>query len=159
MKRVLILLITLLMLPFLGCVLDCPLINIQEKMPKSIIKEFHNTHPHAENISWEKDGEYWEVEFTSNGQEMEIVYDRNGSVVETEVQISQDALPGNLLLYLEDMYTSYTIIESEKIENTMGIFYEIELSADGKNMEMIFYEDGRFYRMEDEDEDDDEESQ
>ncbi|MCD4745003.1 MAG: PepSY-like domain-containing protein [Bacteroidales bacterium] len=60
----------------------------------------------------------------------------------------------NSVCPLNQYHNDYTISEAEIAENQEGTFYEVELrSPDGKEIELIFDQDGNFIKIEVEDDD------
>ena len=120
-------------------------------------KSFEISNPNAKDVSWEKDGEFVEVEFTENGIEKSILYNSEGNVVESETEIDVDQLPEAILLFIADNYPEAEIEEAETLENTEGSFFEVEIENQNEGeTELLFSADGVFVKEVLEHDDDDE---
>ncbi len=114
-----------------------------ETTKSSIKSTFRSQHPNAKDVEWSKDGEYTEVEFTENGVDKYIAYDSKGKVFETTITISKESLLTSIKDYVQKNYSEHAINEAEKVENSDGIFYELVLKRDGKEVELIFNNHGK----------------
>lgn len=123
-------------------------------IPKAVEENFNNEYPNSQNAEWEKEGDYYEVEFETGGVEKTVVYDKNGSVISTEIEIAISKLPATITNYINKNHSDYTIEEAEREENKEGIFYEVELEKEDDEIELIFNSEGKFINAEQEDDDD-----
>lgn len=123
-------------------------------VPDAVMSAFNSAHPDARDVEWEKEGEYYEVEFEEGRVEMEIVYDIEGNVIETEIEIDVSDLPDAIVKYINDNYSDYKIDEAEKIENGEGVLYEVEIEYKRSELELMFDGNGNFLGEDDEGEDD-----
>ena len=130
-------------------------ISINE-IPTDVVDDFDSRHANSSGIKWEKEGNYYEAEFTENGVEKEIVYDLDGNWVQTECEISLDDVPQAANDYIAANYPEAKIEEAESINRAEGDFVEVEIQ-DGKNeRELLFDTSGNFIEEVIEDDHDDE---
>ena len=58
------------------------------KVPEAVKMAFAKAYPSADDVDWELEDGHYEVEFEmADDKEMSIVYDANGALLETEVEI------------------------------------------------------------------------
>lgn len=91
-------------------------------------------YPGAENAKWEKDGEFYEVEFNYNYTEYEVKYDKKGYIVEIEYEIDPKYLPEGVLAKVEAKYPGKKV-EASYVEYRRFGYYEVEISEDAHHAE------------------------
>lgn len=130
----------------------------EQVLKKSLEEDFKASNPDAKNISWEVEGDYKEVEYTENGIEKSILYDAEGKIIESEIEIEAEQLGETILTYIEENYPEAEIEEAEKVKNADGIFYEVEIETeDDQEIELLFSKDGSYIKEEIETDDEGEE--
>ena len=118
-----------------------------KEVPKVVAQAFEKEYPNTK-VDWniEKDG--YEAEFKYNGKESSADYDKSGRKLETEIEIAQNEMPKNALLYLKTNYPKNKIKETAKITTLKGVIsYEAELKIDGQNNDLIFDANGNFIKI------------
>ncbi len=94
---------------------------------------------------WEKENGKFEAGFKHNGSIMSILYEANGAMVESEVDIKVSDLPASVLAYVKEHYKGKSIKEGAKITKADGtVNYEAEVA--GKDV--IFDANGKFLKEE-----------
>ncbi len=139
----------------------------ETQVPAAILKAFNQAYPKAilsEYSEEMEDGQkVYEISFRKDGHKMDVLYSRDGVVIEIAESISLEELPLAIQNELKKKFSKYEIKESEKISKDTNIFYEVELmvESDGEiqKYEILFSEDGQIIKQEKEDEDDDGEEQ
>lgn len=114
------------------------------KVPAPVKAAFTKDYP---NISpkWEKENGKFEAGFKQHGSVMSILYEANGTMVESEIDIKVSDLPASVLAYVKEHYKGKTIKEGAKITKADGtINYEAEVG--GKDV--IFDANGKFLKEE-----------
>ena len=82
--------------------------------PEVVKNEFSKMFPDATDIRWEKENEdEWEAEFKQDDQEVSSKYSIDGKWLETEKQISINALPELILSTLDKEFNGYKIEKAE----------------------------------------------
>lgn len=113
------------------------------EVPSAVTTKFTSTYPKAEHPKWEKEGNNYEAEFEFNEVEMSALFDANGTIVETEVEIKVSELPKAVTDYMAKNVAGSKIREASKITDAAGkITYEAE--ANKKNY--IFDSEGTFIK-------------
>lgn len=138
MKKVLILMAT-------GIVTSLAIAQrIAEKnVPKPVKEALQKAYPTAKEIKWDKEGSNYEASFDFNKTDYSVLFDANGTVIETEVEIEISQLPKAVLAYIAANYKAQKIKEAAKITNANGIItYEAEI----KGKDLIFDSKGNFIK-------------
>ncbi len=128
-------------------------------VPEKLTKTFQAQHPDANKVYWEKEGEYYAVEFKENRIEKEVVYDIEGNIVSTETEIPEKSLPSAIQDYVSSNYDGFSIDEAVKEKTEKGIFYEIEIESKDKEFELEFDGDGNFIKKKSGEDDGDDEGE
>ncbi len=120
-------------------------------VPEIVQQAFKKLYPKATDVEWEKEGDNYEAECEIAKEEMSVVFDSSGTLLETEKEIEVKALPQAVSNYVQSILPGKKIKEASKITMANGtIFFEAEV--DGKDY--IFDEQGNFVRIENEAQDD-----
>lgn len=95
------------------------------KVPELVKSAFSKAYPSADDVQWELEDGNYEVEFElAEDQEMSVVYDASGSLLETEVPIQFSDLPQAM----QDALKGKKVKELTKITHGKGIVtYEAEV--------------------------------
>ena len=96
-----------------------------KKVPEAAKMAFAKDYPKADDVKWEMEDGNYEVEFEiADDQEISVVYDANGAVLETEVEIAFSELPKAA----QDALKGKKVKEAAKITNAKGVVtYEAEV--------------------------------
>ena len=112
------------------------------KVPAAVKAAFTKQYP-GTDAKWEKEAGKYEVNFKQNGNTMSALYEANGTLTETEMDIKVADLPATVLAYVKEHYKGKTIKEGAKITKADGsVNYEAEVA--GKDV--IFDATGKFLR-------------
>lgn len=116
----------------------------QDKNVPAIIKSaFQKQYPDAKEVKWEKENGNYEAEFEVGETDYSVLIDASGNIIETEIEISNDALPANAKEYISKNYAGQKIKEAAKITDAKGtVTYEAEI----KGKDLIFDSNGVFIR-------------
>ena len=113
------------------------------KVPTSVKTSFTKQFPGVAT-KWEKENGKYEASFKKDGNTMSALFEKNGTMTESETDIKVSALPAAVLAYVKANYKSKTIKEAAKITKSDGtIMYEAEV--DGKDV--IFDSNGKFVKV------------
>jgi hypothetical protein len=113
------------------------------EVPQTAQTSFHLAHPNAEEIKWEKEGESFEVNFEENEVEMSVLLDAEGSILETESEISTSELPTKAKDYLASNFPGEKVKEAAKIIDQDGT---IKFEAEIGGLDIFFDQDGNFLK-------------
>ena len=112
------------------------------KVPAAVKTSFAKQYPGAA-AKWEKEDGKYEAGFKMDGSSMSALFEANGTMTESEMDIKIADLPANVLAYVKDHYKGKSIKEGAKITKADGtINYEAEV--DGKDV--IFDAAGKFLK-------------
>jgi hypothetical protein len=112
-------------------------------VPQPVKSAFQKAYPNAKEVKWEKEGSNYEAEFDYNKADHSVLFDANGSLIETEVEIEVNQLPKGVLEYVAKNYQGQKIKEAAKITDAKGVVtYEAEI----KGKDLIFDSNGNFIK-------------
>jgi hypothetical protein len=118
--------------------------KLQEKdVPASVKTAFQKNFPQAKVEKWEKEGVNFEAEFELNKSEQSVLFDAQGGIIETEIEIEISELPNEIVDYVKTNYKGQSVKEAAKINDTKGtLTYEAEI----KGMDLLFDSNGKFIK-------------
>lgn len=110
------------------------------KVPVPVKESFSQHFPGA-TAKWEKEDEKFEAGFKFQDHSMSALFDANGTMTESEIEIKVAELPANVLAYLKANHNGTTINEAAKITKANGeMIYEAEI----KGKDLLFDMNGNF---------------
>ena len=112
-------------------------------VPAEVKAAFTKNYPNVKAKGWEKEDGNYEVEFDSNKNEMTLVIDRKGNVVQTETEIKVSELSKIITDYCAKNYAGKKIKEASKIVDAKGV---ITFEAEIEKMEVLFDANGKFIK-------------
>ena len=112
------------------------------KVPAAVKASFAKAYPGA-TAKWENEEGKFEAEFKVNGKEASAVFDANGTMEESEIEIKSSELPAPALAYVKEHYKGKSIKEATKITKKEGAI-TFEAEVDGKDV--IFDAMGKFIK-------------
>jgi hypothetical protein len=118
--------------------------KLKEKdVPTPVKTAFQKNFPQAKVEKWEKEGVNFEAEFELNKTEQSVVFDEQGNLLETEIEIELNQLPKGVLEYVIANYKGQNVKEAAKITDAKGnVTYEAEI----KGMDILFDSNGKFIK-------------
>lgn len=118
--------------------------KLQEKdVPAPVKTAFQKNFPQAKVEKWEKEGVNFEAEFELNKTKQSVLFDAQGNLLETEVEIKLTQLPKGVLEYVKANYKGQKVKEAAKITDAKGtVTYEAEI----KGMDLLFDSNGKFIK-------------
>lgn len=112
------------------------------KVPAAVKSSFEKQFPGAV-AKWEKEDGKFEAGFKINGHTMSALFEANGTMTESEIDMKVADLPATVLAYVKEHYKGKSIKEAAKITKSNGIVnYEAEVA--GKDL--IFDAAGNFIK-------------
>jgi hypothetical protein len=112
------------------------------KVPAPVKESFARQFPGVVP-KWEKEDGKYEAGFKQNGQEMSAVFEANGTMTESEIEIAVSELPALVKEYIKTHYNNAAIKEAAKITSVSGTM-EYEAAIKGKDI--IFDSNGNFIK-------------
>lgn len=112
------------------------------KVPTAVKESFAKKYPGAKP-KWGKEDDKFEAGFKQGSHSMSAVYEANGTMTESEVDIKVAELPVTILAYVKEHYKGANIKEAAKITKRDGTLnYEAEVNK----MDVIFDTNGKFIK-------------
>lgn len=112
--------------------------KVPAAVKSTFVKQFQGVTP-----KWEKEGAKFEAGFLQDGLEMSAVFDANGNMEESEMEINVNVLPPVVLNYIKTHYSGLPVKEAAKITKSNG---EINYEAAIKGRDLIFDSSGNFIK-------------
>lgn len=113
----------------------------QPKIPQGVLDAFAKQYPGVK-AKWEQEHGNYEATFEKDKHELNVTYDPQGNLIETEEEINISEAPATISTYIEQHYHK-KIKEIERVKDAKGVItYEAEL---GK-VELIFDANGQFVK-------------
>lgn len=100
------------------------------------------------SADWDKEGDNYEASFEQKGTEISIVFDANGSILETEREIKTSELPIAIQDTLKKDYAGFEIEEAARIETKGVVTYEAEVEKGKMSLDLIFDATGKLLKKE-----------
>lgn len=116
----------------------------EKEVPQIIKKALHEKYPTAKPVKWDKEKNNYEASFDANEVDISVLFNQDGKIVETEVEIQISKLPKNALVYIKKHFKNQKVKEAAKITNQKGkVIYEAEIA--GKDI--LFDGNGSFIKV------------
>jgi hypothetical protein len=112
------------------------------KVPNAVTSAFSKQHAGVKNVTWEMEGGGYEASFQTNSTNSSVIYDKNGNLVESEVDIKVNQLPAPANEYVKTHYHS-AVKEASKITKANG---EVNYKAMVNQVHVIFDSNGRYLK-------------
>lgn len=132
-----------------------PLAIQAQSVPQNVLDQFAKDYPEASEVKWEKAKANFEVEFFSDGDEMEALYDAKAEVLEIERSLPMRALPDVVADAFEAKYAGLEAEECAIIEVGGLKYFELEYMENGEEKEVLFDESGKEMEVDSTEEDED----
>lgn len=118
--------------------------KLQEKeVPAQVKTSFQKHYPNTKEVKWDKEGEKFEASFDLNKIDNSVLFDAQGNILETEVEIELNQLPKGVLEYVKTNYKGQNVKEAAKITDAKGtVTYEAEI----KGLDLLFNSNGTFIK-------------
>ncbi len=114
----------------------------ESQVPAAAKTAFQKKYPNV-IASWEKEGKNYEVNFKQDGKTMSSVIDKNGTIIETETDMTVKDLPQTAQNYLKEHYKDAKIKEAAKIVKANG---EVNYEALANGKDVMFDAKGNFIK-------------
>lgn len=115
------------------------------QVPTNLNSNFQKTYPNATDVEWEREGENYKVEFEMGQMDNEIYYGKNGNVLKSEMEITENGLPPAVKKTVQNKYPNYKIDEVVVTEENGRKTYGVELEKwFQKDKKLLIAGDGTF---------------
>jgi hypothetical protein len=112
------------------------------EVPAAVKAAFAKKYPRA-TAKWERENGKYEAAFKQKGHTMSALFDTNGTMAESEIDIKVGDLPAATLAYVKEHYKGKIIKEASRITKADGT---INYEADVSGKDVIFDESGKFVK-------------
>jgi hypothetical protein len=122
-----------------------------QKKPSEIVqKEFSNKYPTAKSVKWSNEEKTeWEAEFKSDSKKMSASFDNSGKWIESEMAITEKALPVSVVSTLNKDFSGYRKTHIEIYDSPEIKGFELGLKKGEISVEVIFDNNGKILRKTD----------
>jgi hypothetical protein len=117
------------------------------EIPENIRNKFNTLYPDAQNIHWYKEIKTYEVTFTNKKTNISISFDFDGNITETEEEITQREVPGEVLNMIDSKFSRATITSFNKIRSYGKLQYEADMKIKNENYKVFFTPEGKIIRQ------------
>ncbi len=118
--------------------------KVSEKEVPAVVKSaLQKSHPNAKELKWEKEKGNNEAGFEVGETDYSVLIDASGSILETEVEVSEAELPATAKAYIIKNYAGTKIKEVAKITDAKGV---VTYEAEVKGKDLIFDTTGKFLK-------------
>jgi hypothetical protein len=101
----------------------------ESKVPKEVLKAFHENYPNIKKVQWEIEKLNYEAEYVSKQIKSSTLFDEHGNILSTEHAISTKALPLATQAYLKKNKLMSKIHDTNLITDAKKeIGYEVEIN-------------------------------
>ena len=119
-------------------------------VPDAVKTKFASMYPNINRPKWEKEHGKYEAEFKENNVETSVLFERDGTYVQTEVEIPISSLPSGVSDYASKNLAGKKITEATQITGADGtVSYEAEIGGP----DYLFDSNGNFIRKDSDDSD------
>lgn len=98
---------------------------LADKLPVAVKTAFEKAYPNAKQTKWDKEKNDFEASFKNQKEDLSVVFDAKGNILETEKDIPFEKLPANVQKALKGKKISETAI----IIKGGKTFYEAEVGG------------------------------
>jgi len=119
-----------------------------ENVPPAVTDAFKIKFATAEKASWEMDYDKYESSFKMDKTDVSAKFDKDGKWLETETPVNHSNLPPAVKACLSKQFNVYKENEIEKVETPEGTNYEIEITYNELEYEVVITEKGELVKKE-----------
>ncbi len=103
----------------------------EKNVPAKVVSALTSKYPKAHHVKWDKEkGNKYEANFRDADRKHSILFEADGTIVETEVSIPVEELPETVRQYVAKNYRNQNITEAAKITDIAGVVtYEAEVGG------------------------------
>lgn len=119
------------------------------KIPSTVTESFKEKYPSASKVEWRDKVSAFAAVFEDDGTKYEARFNSKGGWIETESQVSEDAIPDAVKEGIEkSKYAEWTIGDAHKIELPGDeIQYRVQVvKTDVQKKNLVFSEKGRLLK-------------
>ncbi len=118
----------------------------EEEVPDAVLESFSKSFPNARTQSYgtvtRNDTTFYEIEATEEKTSSTLLYDSNGTIVESVVKIPSDSLPAPIKIFLYSTYEKISFMIAKQTFKNHKITYSVLLDANNRIEVKHFSPDG-----------------
>jgi hypothetical protein len=126
----------------------------EDQVPDAVLESFSKSFPHAITQNYgtvaRNDTTFYEIEATEEKTSSAILYDSNGTIVESVVKIPSDSLPSSIKDFLHSTYKKISFMIAKRTFKNHKITYSVLLDANNSIEVKYFDTDGSLAKDPDE---------
>lgn len=110
-------------------------------VPDAVRESFRKSFPNASGVKWSQEGaNLYEAEFKMNGGEVSALYDKDGTLKETEIEIKATELPAPVIEALKRAAGGRKIREAARIVRAadQSVVYEAAIRKGFRSRDLLF---------------------
>jgi hypothetical protein len=111
-------------------------------VPVVVKEKVLSLYPQVTQIEWEVERNNYEAEFTFKGQEVEMLLDKNGHVLESEIDLALKELPAVIVEKLSVGNEKFRVTKITRIEQQSGIRYMVVKLSENSRERLLFDNSG-----------------
>jgi hypothetical protein len=118
-------------------------VSFGQNIPTPVKNAFQQKFPNVQKVKWDKEKNNYEASFQINKVDNSLLFDANGNLLETEVEIQINQLPKGIANYINSNYKGQKIKEGAKIVDAKGT---VTFEAEIKGKDLVFDSKGTFIK-------------
>jgi hypothetical protein len=114
----------------------------EQQVPAVVKAALTKAYPAAKDIKWDKEEGKYEASFDLNKTDHSVLFEADGKIAQTEVEIELNQLPKGVVEYIQSHYKEKAK-EAAKITDANGT---VTFEAEIKGKDLIFDTNGKFVK-------------
>lgn len=116
--------------------------KVNEKaVPASVTEAFKKEYPSITAVTWEKKGSNYQAKYKDQNEDLFVLYDKNGNLIEKEHKIEMALLPAEVNVYIDKNAPGKVIAEAYQVTDKNGnVVYETVV----EEREYVFDSNGKY---------------
>lgn len=116
---------------------------LTKDVPAFVRQACMEAHPKAMNVKWTTKGSTFQCEFIENKKSLSATFDNTGFLLENERNIPIEALPRDIITFINSKYKNKKINAVSKMTDRMHVV-RYQVQVDGKNL--VFDDNGNYLK-------------
>jgi len=97
----------------------------EKDIPYAVTDAFKKEYPDKADVKWEKKGSDYEAKYKDPNEDLSILYDKNGNLIEMEHKVELSALPADVRSYTDENAPGKSIAAAYRVTDKDGrVSYE-----------------------------------
>src|SRR5262245_63675018 len=116
-----------------------------KQVPSVVVTSFNSSYPSVENPQWSQRGTFYVVDYSQNSNDMYVVYDPSGKIIETGEGVVATSYPAPMTTYVKTKYKDEKLVKVYKVKDANG---KTLWKGKVKQDYLLFDENGNYIKME-----------